>query len=182
MNCPVCSMATLQTVETDEQLKSLKCTTCSGQWIPASQYWAWIERHGPNQPERQPAEGDEAEALEVQETHKIKTCPECSHFLIRYRVGHGLNFSIDRCSACGGLWFDANEWDILKARNLHDDVPYIFSAAWQLRAAREEELKRRDARMLRQLGEEDFAEVERMKNWLAPHPRRSLILAYLAGK
>lgn len=182
MNCPVCGLATMQVAEDDEELKTLHCTTCSGTWIPASQYWTWIERHGANQPERPAHAVEEAEDLAVQETPQIKTCPECRHFLIRYRVGHGVPFSIDRCGACGGLWFDRNEWEILKARNLHDDVHFVFSAAWQLRAAREEELQRRDARLLRQIGEEDFAEVERMRNWLLHHPRRSAILAHLAGK
>ncbi len=97
-------------------------------------------------------------------------------------MGHGLNFSIDRCSACGGLWFDANEWELLRQRNLHDDVHYVFSAAWQLRAAREDELHRRDNRLLKQVGEADFAEVVRMKNWLQGHARRSAILAYLGGR
>lgn len=180
MNCPVCGMATLMAVEDDDQLRSLRCTSCKGQWIPASRYWEWIERHGQNLPERAADEDDEP--LAVQETQRIKTCPECRHFLIRYRVGHGLNFAIERCSACGGLWFDANEWDLLKQRNLHDDVHYIFSASWQLRAQREEEAKQRDARLLRQLGQADFAEVTRMRNWLDGHARRSAILAYLAGK
>jgi Zn-finger nucleic acid-binding protein len=127
-------------------------------------------------------EPGEPDDLEVQESQRIKTCPECNHFLIRYRVGHGLDFSIDRCGACGGLWFDQNEWEILKLRNLHDDVHLIFSAAWQLRAAREEEVQRRRDRLLKQLGAEDFSEVERMHNWLRTHPRRSTILAYLAGR
>lgn len=180
MNCPECGMATMQAEEREDGLRTMKCTTCSGLWVPASHYWRWIERHGENLPEREAAAG--GEELEVEESQRIKTCPECRHFLIRYRVGHGLNFSIDRCSACGGLWFERNEWDLLAQRNLHDDVHLIFSAAWQQRAARDEEVRRRDERLRRQLGDADFAEVERLHSWLGTHPRRSAILAYLAGR
>lgn len=45
------------------------------------------------------------------ETHSLK-CPKCHHGM--HEITHG-NITIDRCSHCHGLWFDADEAHQLKA-------------------------------------------------------------------
>ncbi|NQZ56771.1 MAG: zf-TFIIB domain-containing protein [Lentisphaeraceae bacterium] len=35
------------------------------------------------------------------------------------RVGHGLQFYVERCATCGGVWLDKNEWESLKAQGFH---------------------------------------------------------------
>jgi Zn-finger nucleic acid-binding protein len=67
-----------------------------------------------------------------------KLCPECGRILIKYGVGHGMNFTLDQCGHCLGIWFDKNEWVSLKQRNLHDEVHKVFTASWQTQARKEE--------------------------------------------
>ena len=140
------------------------------------QYWKWLERHGANLPEKPPAD-DEPTAADDSGPGKI--CPECGHFLTRCRVGHGVDFHVDRCATCGGLWFDRNEWEILKARNLHDDVHFIFSAAWQHRLAEDEQRETYEHRVATLLGEADYGRVRDFKRWVAEHEKRSTVMAYL---
>lgn len=70
------------------------------------QYWKWLATLKGPIPERPPAE----ESVEVHHTKTGKLCPECTRILLPSKVGHGLDFRIDRCGNCGGMWFDANEW------------------------------------------------------------------------
>ena len=115
----------------------------------------------------------------MNEAGKAKLCPECGRFLTRAKVGHGVGFHLDRCGACGGTWFDANEWEVLRARNLHDDVHFIFSAAWQAHVARREREEAHERLMAEKLGDADWAEVKRIRAWLHGHPQRSQLYAAL---
>ncbi len=77
------------------------------------------------------------------------------------------------------MWFDRNEWEVLKSRNLHDDVHTIFTAFWQSGVRKEEMRKNLDYMYLTKFGEEDYAEIKRVRAWLDEHPRRTELLAYL---
>src|SRR6185437_6632571 len=113
---------------------SHRCGQCGGQWVESKRYWAWIESPDRKQP---PAPSTDAQ-FTVVDSIKAKICPECGHLLTRAKVGHGVNFHIDRCSHCGGIWFDALEWESLRAMGLHDDVHFVFSKTWQAELARAE--------------------------------------------
>ena len=52
--------------------------------------------------------------FEVKDVQGAKICPECGRILLKYKVGHGLDFFVDHCSGCGGIWLDKNEWNALK--------------------------------------------------------------------
>jgi len=177
MKCPVCKTAALHSLESEEQPRRLVCDKCEGQWVKSFQYWKWLNAHGINLPEK-PAEEDEQ--LPTKDSTKAKLCPECGHLLSRNKVGHGLNFHIDRCPTCGGFWFDKNEWEILKSRNLHDDVHFIFSAAWQHKIAKEEDRGAYESRIETILGKQDCTKVRNFKKWTATHPKRNTIMAFLA--
>jgi Zn-finger nucleic acid-binding protein len=177
MKCPVCKTAYLDSFESDDMPAKLVCDRCGGLWIKAYQYWKWLMAHGENLPEK-PA--DDGESLPVTDSTNAKLCPECGRFLSRKKVGHGVDFHIDRCATCGGFWFDKNEWEILKSRNLHDDVHFIFSSAWQHRIADEDRRETYDKRISIILGQHDWTRASDFKNWTAIHPKRSTIMAYLA--
>lgn len=177
MRCPVCKTTALQAQDLEENLRTLRCGRCKGHWVQAFQYWRWLEQQGREAPER-PA--DETAALPVKDS-QAKLCPECGRILWHCRVGHGLDFYIDRCSNCGGLWFDSNEWQVLKSRNLHDDVHFVFSGAWQYRVREDERAESVEQRLLRMLGEADLGEARRIKAWIDAHPQRELLRSFLAG-
>ncbi|HEV2663566.1 MAG TPA: zf-TFIIB domain-containing protein, partial [Blastocatellia bacterium] len=108
-----------------------------------------------------------------------KLCPECNKILIKYSVGHGASFSLDQCGNCGGVWFDKDEWEALKARDLHEDVYVIFTAPWQDQVRSQESRRAEEELYRKKFGDEVFNEIQRMKAWIDAHPRKHEILAYL---
>lgn len=187
MICPVCKDVQLKEQELETNLSTARCDQCGGHWIRAIQYWEW---RGGQAAEGEIAPGDipdpsefqsEATDLEVVvEDHKeAKICPECCRILTRRPVGRGLDFTLDRCGTCGGLWFDKNEWQVLKKHGLHEEVHFIFSAAWQAQVAREDKTRAYEERLQHLLGTEEFNRASEVRQWLLAHPQRNSILSYL---
>jgi Zn-finger nucleic acid-binding protein len=176
MKCPICKTAALKETELDSKLTALQCSKCSGIWIPAIKYRKWIDQFGSNIPENKTVSSNIVSDAGFE---KIRVCPECGAFLGRYEVGHGVSFKIDHCGRCGGFWLDKGEYEALKARNLHDDIHSIYLNSWQegLRKARTENVINK--RLAAAMGENDYTEMRRVKEWLVNHPQKALILAYL---
>src|SRR5580693_8391155 len=103
--CPVCNENALSDRQLEENLHSSQCSKCSGVWIGSSQYAQWLRGHGENLPEK-PAE--EGISLVSGEKPGARFCPQCSYILMKYKVGHQVGFSLNRCGHCGGIWFDRN--------------------------------------------------------------------------
>lgn len=174
MKCPVCHI-TLNLRSLEPNLPSRACAQCGGQWIEGARYFRWLETRK-NEPEVQAAEVQEAPP---DAPARAKICPTCGRLLGHSKVGHGVAFELDRCGGCGGIWFDANEWETLESRGLHDDVHFVFSAAWQAQVAREERERRHQAMLLEKLGPDDLSEIQRIRRWLDEHPRRAELYGVL---
>ena len=174
MKCPLCQKPELQQVEIEENLVANDCPQCQGYWITSYNYWNWLKKHGETLPEK-PAEV----SFDVNDSQGAKLCPQCDRILIKYKVGRGIDFFLDHCNSCNGVWFDRHEWDVLKSRNLHDEVHYIFTKSWQEKIREEEISKNLDAMYEKKLGKDNYQEVQRIRKWLNDHPQRLALLAYL---
>ena len=181
MKCPVCKTSDLNPSSLDQNLSCRHCSNCGGNWIQSFEYWKWRDQNKGNLPENILDPEDLPANLPDPKTGtlKAKFCPECSSILIRYKVGHGVSFAIDQCGNCGGVWFDKDEWESLKGRNLHDDVYTIFTAPWQSKVRTQESLRTQEEIYIKKFGEEGFEEIQRMKEWIEAHPRKQEIIAYL---
>ncbi len=175
MNCPVCKSSKLVSSSLETNLTSLNCPTCAGNWIRGAEYWKWLEAHGPNLPER-PAEDED---LSVAERGDYIDCPECRFRMVKYLAGHGLNFTLDHCEGCKGIWLDRNEWETLKKRNLHDDLNAMLTSFWQAAARKEERKKKLEQIYIGRFGAEDYAEIKRIRAWLDSHRNKQYLVAYL---
>lgn len=176
MNCPRCHSAALSVQELEPHLPAWSCPQCRGHWIKGSDYWTWLQGHGPSLPEK-PFSEDAAPLMP--EAASALRCPDCGHILGRYAVGHEISFRLDHCAHCGGVWFDGGEWETLKARNLHDDVHAVFSDVWQARVRREAQAREREEELRATIGGDDLAELRRVKAWLLAHPERMTMYALL---
>jgi Zn-finger nucleic acid-binding protein len=175
MNCPVCKSSELTLTDLEPGLSSMKCQECGGNWIRGTEYWKWLEKQGPNPPERT----EQDDGLSLVEPGKYIDCPECRFRMTKFLVGHGLGFTLDHCEGCKGIWLDRNEWEALKKRNLHDDLNAMFTAFWQ-RGARKEARKRHLEQIYTdRFGALDYTEIKRMRAWLDSHPNKQDLLAYL---
>jgi Zn-finger nucleic acid-binding protein len=177
MNCPVCKTAELNSIELEEDLSSFQCPSCLGNWIKGATYWNWLEAHGSNSPERVHNEN-----LSLAEPGLPIDCPECRFRMAKYLVGRGMGFTIDHCHGCKGIWLDGNEWEALKKRNLHDDLNLMFTSFWQNEAQRLERKKKLEQIYVERFGEDDYAEIKRIRFWLEGKVNREELLAYLIDK
>jgi Zn-finger nucleic acid-binding protein len=89
---------------------------------------------------------------------------------------------LDHCEGCKGIWLDRNEWEALKARNLHDDVNSMLTTFWQDEAQKEGRKKRMERIYVARFGAADYAEIEKIRAWLATRPKKQDLLAYLTDK
>lgn len=175
MECPLCMKPTMKPANLLPDLSGSTCSECSGVWIARAGYDFWRVRQSASvSAASEPAEFTSADV------HKAKTCPECRHLLLPYRVGHGLAFSIDYCGACGGVWFDRNEWIAITARNLHFNLHDIMTAHWQAEVRRTEVQQAIEQTYRHRLGD-SYARASEIRDWLGTQPQKSIILAYLAG-
>lgn len=178
MKCPVCKSPELAAADLEDGLRFFRCSQCSGRWIRGAEYWRWLEQHGPNLPERTETDN----GLSPAEPGIHLDCPECRFRLVKYLVGHGFSFTIDHCAGCKGVWLDRNEWEALKERNLHDDLNSMFTSFWQDEAEREARKKRLERIYITRFGADDYAEIERVRAWLATRANKQDLLAYLTDK
>jgi Zn-finger nucleic acid-binding protein len=156
-------------------LPSHFCQACDGHWVSSFDYEAWLKWLGEPLPEKK----FEGTPLHIPDDGQAKLCPECQLILIKYGVGRDLNFTLDQCGRCHGIWFNKNEWESLKQRNLHDEVNRFFTASWQIQARKEERKKNLEDIYLNKFGPGDYAEVKRIREWIYQHPRRQELLAFL---
>jgi Zn-finger nucleic acid-binding protein len=177
MKCPVCKTEELNFSTLESNLSSRHCNKCGGNWIPSFEYWKWREDHKDGMPETPMKQAIPPNP--VTSALIAKLCPECNRILIKFRVGHGASFSIDRCGHCGGVWLDTDEWEALKARGLHDDVYLILTTSWQEQVRSQESRRAQEEIYRRKFGDEAFNALQRMKAWIDAHPRKQEILAYL---
>ena len=88
--------------------------------------------------------------------------------LIRYKVGHGLNFHIDLSPVTGGVWLDAGEWEALKSKGLHSQLNLIFTASYQRQIRTAEYEATLEQTFKTRIGDPDFEKVSAFEN-LARH-------------
>lgn len=180
MNCPVCKPTRALVVAPleDGKLTARRCPTCNGHWIRSADFWRWRAIAGENLPETPAPAG----TLTPPEAAGLRLCPDCNHVLGRYRVGHGVGFTVDRCRHCEGAWLDGGEWEALRVRNLHDDLPQIFDDEWQRAVKREVQELTTEESFRRRLGDDTYRRAQETRAWLDAHPRRSELFAYLQLK
>jgi Zn-finger nucleic acid-binding protein len=168
--CPVCTPAqllNLQTLEPGLQVRG--CPRCGGHWIRLADYWRWRAGKGMGVPEKPAGKG----ASEQEATTGYRRCPDDSQLLTRYRVGRGVAFTLERCAQCEGVWLDANEWEVLKRRGLHDDLHRVFSEDWQREARQLDKSHELEALLMRALPPADYIKIREIKAWIDAHPHRN---------
>ena len=177
MNSPLGNHPPLEPVTLPEGLKAFRCPETGGHWIPAENYWLW-QRNMPPEADHGHHETHADPTSEFEDT--VKICPESGTIMSRYKVGHGLDFRIER-SITGGIWLDPGEWEALTAGNLHQELHLVFTSPWQ-KAIRDESRAQSYEAMLRErLGEGLFERLSGLRGDLTGHPSKAAAIAYLRG-
>lgn len=166
----------MQLREIEPGLVVYECPQSGGLWIPLQAYLAWKEQ----QPQTSDAPPDAPPpAVHDDSRQRALICPESGRLLLRYRVGHGLQFHIDRSPATGGVWLDQGEWEALKSKGLHVALNLIFTASYQRHIRSAEYVQTLTGTFQERIGAADFSKVVEFGAWLARHPKRRDICCYL---
>ena len=177
MQSPLGSHKGMEHVELEPGLAAYRCPETGGHWLPVENYQRWQVKQPPAEPTHEivsvPATVSDFDDVP-------KQCPESGAVMMRYRVGHGLPFRIDR-SRTGGVWLDQGEWEALKASGLHVFI-HRFSTAPGQQVVRQQEMEATVQTQLQQrLGADLFQRLTALREELAHHPQRDAALAYLQG-
>lgn len=175
MKCPVCKTDSLASITLADDLPAVQCSSCHGNWIAANPYRVWLRAKTGDLPEvasKQPFNP-------VWEAHELKICPDCRHMLRRFKIFPDVDFYLDRCGNCNGIWFDAHEWDALAQRNLHDNLHEFFTRPWQDHLLADETRTRMESIYLLKLGAQDTERIKEIRAWLDGHEQKSMLLAFL---
>ncbi len=176
--CPMCKGAALQATHYNDNLPMHECPQCGGAWLRSNEYMLWLKRH-PLTPADLNALDPNTVSQLVHDSEKAALCPDCGRFMRKYKVNAHIPFQLDRCNHCNGVWFDRNEWQVLKTVNLHDEINQIFTQPWQKRIQDELTAEHLEAIYLRRFGQEDYQKIQEIRKWLDEHPNRSHLLAFL---
>ncbi len=178
MPCPICDgkgEKSLKPEKLEENLAGYHCDDCGGHWICSRDYHDWLDVKGEILEEK-----DEYDvSIKSEDIFKAKLCPECGRIMSKYRVGHGVPFRIDICGACNGFWMDKNEWEILKSKNLHDEINAIYTRAWQKDVQNVENQEKMKLAIEKRLGRDIFEKADEFKQWLGQQEEKDIIIAYL---
>lgn len=170
MKCPVCRYESLVQSQLEKDLKSLHCNLCHGNRVELEDYITW----------------DFAKASTVKEdfeeaspdVKEAKICCKCNKIMSKFKVTSKVTFSLDRCMACGGVWFDCREWDLLKKEGLVDKLNYIFTSAWQEKIRKEKSAETLELLYKNKFGE-DYEKIRSLKQWLNSYEHKKDFFAYL---
>ncbi|MEM1446838.1 MAG: zf-TFIIB domain-containing protein [Planctomycetota bacterium] len=179
MRCPIHPNTSLEPQTIEPGIEVMTCPKCQGIWMSMAAYWDWRKTLKDPLPNLQAERGGSDVALVDSEAGK--RCPFDGAFLIRHQVGHGIDFHVDRCGRCGGIWLDAGEWETLRTRQMHDDLHLIFTSSWQAEVRRQRRAKADEQLLLDRLGQADYRRAVETKNWIDGSTESELLYAFFEG-
>lgn len=172
MKCPQCNGFELEPHEVEEGLVGAKCAQCSGALLSLLNYRYWCKA-------THVVEINNTHVHGVEDNHHALVCPKCSRLMIKYKIGPQHENRIDLCANCDEVWFDKNEWELLKDLGYHDDLPNIFTDAWQRDIRRQRQAQVQQERYEKLIGKEDFEKIKDFKTWLDANQHKESIKQYL---
>jgi len=179
--CPACKNVVLDISNLENSLPVMTCNSCGGSWLRANEYTIWLKS-------QKPGSFDEAKTKEaskrfpVVESNKAAVCPDCGRFLRKFKIGAKVDFHLDRCHNCNGIWLDKNEWESLKVADLHDEINQFFTKSWQQDIQEKETASKFDTMFLEKFGESDYQKIKEVREWLQENPNRNNLIAFLLDK
>jgi len=177
-NCPVCKSVELEASQFENGLPVLTCSSCGGSWLRTNEYSLWLKSQAPGELDASRVMASNTH-LPVTERNQAAICPDCGHFLRKYKIGAKVDFHLDRCNNCNGIWFDKNEWESLKAADLHAQINKFFTKPWQRQVASEEIASKMDALYLEKFSKSDYRKIQEIREWLQGNPNRNILIAFL---
>ncbi len=177
MRSPVDPTSRMIQSEIEPGLVAYTCPKSGGVWIDHKHYWDWLLKQ-PGFPKPTPAISD-MPVPDNDPHNRPLISPDSGRLMIKYRVGHALNFRIDHDSISGGFWLDKGEYDLLRQRNLHDELHLICSPEYQQHLAKLDAQAVFDQRIIDILGQKRCALIQDLASTIKDPEMGSVAIAYL---
>jgi Zn-finger nucleic acid-binding protein len=176
--CPKChgvlgfvSHTALETVEA----RPLQCATCKGIWVRPGTV-EWLKGAGL-------LEGvDSTDTSRRDPDHRTGVCPEGHGIMTRARVSREAPYYLERCSRCGGIWFDAGEWNRIASDRLVEHIEDLWAPSWRRHLAKAESADHLQAQLEASFGPELHALLDTVAAQLAGRDDAGMALAYLSER
>jgi len=167
MKCPKCKEQELKKKSFDAPQC---CPNCGGIWLEFAKIPTFVEPLEPASPAHTDAS-----------LHDGKTglCPEGHGIMRRAKIDIEPPFYLEKCAACGGIWFDDGEWQRIVNSKLTDQLNEFWCSSWQ---AKQRQQKSRQTYLdtnRKMLGDELFEELISLAEKLKDHPEKGRAMALL---
>lgn len=175
MKCPNCKSSNLIPSYLEGLFRAHTCSNCNGNWLLVEDYVAWKERN--------PEFTFSSEVVfEAEDTKRALLCPVSGVIMHKYKIAHDSGHKLDYSPIVGGVWLDKGEWEYLKEKNLAGSMNKVFTSQWQ-KAIREKnaEITFKDIYQ-EKFGEETYAKVKEVREWLNNHPCKTDLRAYILAE
>lgn len=179
--CPLCKTVMLESAVLESALPVMSCPSCGGSWLRANEYTLWLKSQHPGTFDEEKVK-EARVRFPVVESNLTAICPDCGRFLRKFRISAKVDFHLDRCNHCNGVWLEKNEWESLKTADLHDEINKIFTKPWQQEIHDKSTAVNFDAMYLAKFGPTDYARIKEVRAWLQKHPNRNALIAFLLDK
>jgi Zn-finger nucleic acid-binding protein len=204
--CPLCNHE-LKVLKLLNELVSNVCLSCKSKWIKQKDYYIWKDNLNLVEFKNIEENLDSSEFNSIEESvfdaehvwknsneniiyyeingkekydlNKAKICPECEHILIKYKVSKNLNFYIECCGTCGGVWLDTNKWDIIYENDLYLKIYDIFTHFWQKKIRDEHKSEYFDKMYKNKFGRLDYEKLKDFKNWIEKKDNKKECIDFL---
>jgi Zn-finger nucleic acid-binding protein len=168
MKCPKCLSSDLRKKSFSEPYF---CPECGGIWVRKED----LSRMNYNFFE---ASEDDFPDHNVRDS-KTGICPVGHGIMIRAKIEGESPFYLERCSACGGIWFDRGEWQRIAGNHFLKNLPDFWSLSWQRKQKQEKNRRQYLQQNEELLGLELFNSILALSENLKLHPEKSRALAFL---
>jgi Zn-finger nucleic acid-binding protein len=142
------------------------CPTCGGIWIQSNNFSAIADHFGES-----PKDSPESEENNDPDS-RTGLCPDGHGIMIRAKVPLEPPFYLEKCGACGGIWFDRGELSRVLESDLISNLSVIWTMAWQRRQHQQEGLEQYRRIQKEKLGEEIYEQIVRLAEILKDHPHK----------
>lgn len=170
MNCPKCKTTVL---ERTSYGAPYSCAKCGGMWVLNDEISKLSESFI-----NQPLSDSESEINDS----RTGLCPEGHGIMIRAKIDFDKPFYLERCTHCGGIWFDQGEWHRIAENQFYENLSEFWTSSWQ-RKQQQEKNRESFLEMNKKLfGDEIFNALIDLADKLKNHPEKSRALALLKGE
>ncbi len=109
-------------------------------------------------------------------------CPVGHGLLTRAKIDVEPQFYLERCTTCGGIWFDKGEWNRIIENHLLQNLQDFWTHAWQRKQRQEKSRKSYLELHKNILGDELFNAVMNLAEKLNNHPEKIRAMALIRNE